>query len=167
MRRIGDTLDTLGESPVWSATEQTLTWVDIRGARVRRLEADGTVLTWQTPEIVGSVGLTSSRDKLILGLKTRIALFDTAAKTFTSLAAPEAEKENHRFNDGRCDPWGRFWCGSMNDMTRAPVGTLYRFGGSETSKVRTAVGIPNSLCFSPGGRCAYFGDSTLGEIIRA
>ena len=43
----------------------------------------------------------------------------------------DAGRPDHRFNDRKCDPRGRFWAGTMNDVTRAPEGTLYRFEGAE------------------------------------
>src|ERR1700684_1921705 len=102
MRRIGQQTDILGESPVWSVEDQALYWVDVRGSRVRKLAADGVVTSWGMPEIVGSVAL-GRRGPLILGLKSRIALFEPLTGDLETIAAPEANIENHRFNDGRCD----------------------------------------------------------------
>jgi sugar lactone lactonase YvrE len=163
MRRIGQQTDVLGESPVWSVVDQALYWVDIRGSRVRRLAGDGVVTSWETPEIVGSVALGPS-GLLILGLKSRIALFEPLTGGLKTIAAPEANIANHRFNDGRCDRRGRFWCGSMNDLTREPVGCLYRFSSHGAAIMRRYVRIPNGLCFSADGSRVFFADSVLREI---
>lgn len=70
------------------------------------------------------------------------------------------QPDGHRFNDGRCDAQGRFWVGTMHNLTRAPEGVLYRLEGKGPMvPVRTGICIPNSLAFSPDGRTMYFADS--------
>lgn len=162
MRRVGQQTDVLGESPVWSVKDQALYWVDIREARVRRL-AHGAVTSWKTPEIVGSVALGPG-SSLVVALKSRIALFDPDSGRFETIAAPEADNADHRFNDGKCDRQGSFWCGTMNDVTRAAEGTLYRFSSNAVAIMRCEIRIPNSLCFNADGSRVYFADSDLGEI---
>ncbi len=70
-----------------------------------------------------------------------------------------------RFNDGKCDRQGRFWAGTMNDVTRDPEGTLYRL---DPVRVRVSmergIRIPNSLAWSVDSRTLYFADSPLHTI---
>lgn len=77
---------------------------------------------------------------------------------------------DHRFNDGRCDPAGRFWVGTMNNITRGPEGRMFRLDASqgllEVPSMARGLRIPNSLAFSPDGRTMYFADS-LDHAIRA
>jgi L-arabinonolactonase len=63
-----------------------------------------------------------------------------------------------RFNDGKCDRQGRFWVGSMDDVGRGPVGTLYRFESGRYTAVLEGIAVPNSLCWSPDGTIMYFAD---------
>ena len=167
IRRIGDTSDILGEGPLWDVEEQAFYWVDIRGRALRRYDwAAGSVRTWTTPEMVGSLALRRAGG-MLLALQTSISLFDPASGRLESLAAPEAGRGNMRFNDGKCDRQGRFWVGSMDDGSRGPDGTLYRVD-AERGCVPMVTGIvtPNSLCWSPDGRTMYFSDSR-SQVIAA
>lgn len=58
VRAVGDTIDILGEGPVWDVQEQALYWVHIRRPAVHRWDgASGNVTTWPMPEMVGSLAV--------------------------------------------------------------------------------------------------------------
>ena len=158
--RIGTQTDILGESPLWDNQAQCLYWLDIRRPALRRLcPASGRVDSWLLPGLAGSIVLTDDH-RLLVALPTQIVLFDPTNATISLFVEPPPQPEGHRFNDGRCDAQGRFWVGSMHNMTRAPEGVLYRLEGSGPMvPVRTGVCIPNSLAFSPDGQTMYFSDS--------
>ena len=165
LRRVGDTRDILGEVPVWSAAEQALYWVDVRAPCIRRRDdATGAVQSWPMPELAGCIALRAGRRGLIVGLRSSVALFDPATGTLEQFPAPHAGKPQMRFNDGKCDPQGRFWVGSMDDVGRGPVGTLYRFDAGKYTAVLEGIAVPNGLCWSPDGTTMYFVDS-LGPVI--
>lgn len=163
--RVGDTVDRLGESPVWSQTDNALYWVDIRGPHIRRFDAaGGAVKSWEMPSLVGSIGLVDTGG-LIVALRDRIMRFDPASGALTLFADAANTEPNLRFNDGRVDRQGRFWAGTMNDVTRAPVGELFRIGSdARLAAALDGVRCPNSLCWSPDGRRMYFADSDLRTI---
>lgn len=160
LRRIGTQRDVLGESPLWDDRAQCLYWVDIRRPAIRRLDpATGRVDTWPMPDLVGSIALTEE-GRLLVALPQFIALFDIASSSLEAFARPPERFPGHRFNDGRCDRSGRFWVGSMHNLTRAPEGVLYKLEGpGELDPVQGGICIPNSLAFSPDGRTMYFADS--------
>ena len=159
-RRIGAQTDILGESPIWDDRTQCLYWVDIRRPAIRRLHtATGRFDSWAMPDLVGSIALTDE-GRLLVALPQFIALFDLVSGSLESFARPPELVPGHRFNDGRCDRQGRFWVGSMHNITRAPEGVLYKLEGrGELQPVRSGICIPNSLAFSPDGRTMYFADS--------
>ena len=160
LQRIGTQIDILGESPVWDDRTQCLYWVDIRRPAIRRLQADsGHIDSWAMPDLVGSIALTDE-GRLLVALPQFIALFDFVSGSLEAFARPPELVSGHRFNDGRCDRQGRFWVGSMHNITRAPEGVLYKLEGrGELQPVRSGICIPNSLAFSPDGRTMYFADS--------
>ena len=164
---IGVQRDRLGESPVWSATEQALYWVDIRNRMVRRHDhRTGSVKTWETPSVPGSIGLIGD-GRLLVAHKSSIDLFDPTTGSFEKVSDPAFADPNLRFNDGRIDRQGRFWVGSMNDVTRAPVGHLYRLGMDfRLAPVLGGIRCPNSLCWSPDSSMMYFADSDLRTIFE-
>ena len=165
MRRVGGQVDVLGECPLWNERQQSLYWVDIRQPAVRRLDyASGRIDTWTMPDLVGCIAFVAGDDRLLVALPDRLALFDPATGSFEAfIAAPRIP--GHRFNDGRVDAQGRFWVGTMHNITRAAEGVLYVIDARRTmTPVRTGISIPNSLGWSPDGRTMYFADSLLYTI---
>ena len=165
LTRVGDQTDILGESPLWDEIAQALWWVDIRRPALRRLDhASGRIDTWTMRDLVGSIALCDD-GRLLVALPERIASFDPRTGILVTVATPPAQIPGHRFNDGRCDRQGRFWVGTMHNVTRAPEGVLYRLDpdGRLTAK-HDGICIPNSLAWSPDGRTMYFADSLRHTI---
>ena len=167
IQRIGTQRDQLGESPLWDERAQCLWWVDIRQPAIRRLDAGtGDVRSWPMPALVGCIALVDD-GRLLVALPQQIALLDAAGGgSLQPWVEPPPMPADHRFNDGRCDRQGRFWVGSMNNITRAPEGVLYCLEGRTLRAVRAGVCIPNSLAFSPDGYTMYFADSLRYELYR-
>lgn len=157
--------DRLGECPLWDERERMLWWVDSRWPAVKRLDpSSGAVMMVVLPEVVGSVALRE-RGGLLAATKSGLHLLDPSSGALEARAHPEAHLPDNRFNDGRCDRQGRFWAGTMSDVKRDPVGSLYRFDADfACTKHRNAVIIPNSLAFSPEGRTMYFADTNRHTI---
>lgn len=160
LTRVGEQTDILGESPLWNEIEQALYWVDIRRPALRRLDyASGRVDSWTMPDLVGSIALCDD-GRMLVALPDRIASFDPHTGSLATVATPPTQIPGHRFNDGRCDRQGRFWVGTMHNVTRAPEGVLYRLGrDGRLAPKHSGVCIPNSLAWSPDGRTMYFADS--------
>lgn len=158
LKRVGDTLDLLGEGPVWCAREQALYWVDIRAPAVRRLAEDGEVTSWEMPEQVGSIALREAGG-ILVALKSALSVFDPVTGAVSKVADAPGHHAGLRFNDGKCDRQGRFWVGTMRAGATAAPGTLYRLDDRGCVAMLDGIEIPNSLCWSPDGRTMYFSDS--------
>jgi sugar lactone lactonase YvrE len=91
----------------------------------------------------------------------RFALFDPATGRLDMLMAPEQDKPNNRFNDGKVDRQGRFWAGTMDDVNwNAPAGSLYRLNADDTlTWIQGDVACANGLGWSADNRTFYFGES--------
>lgn len=157
--------DRLGECPLWDEREAMLWWVDCRWPAVKRLDpATGAVMMLVLPEIVGSIALRRAGG-LLAATKSGIHLLDPSNGALDARVDPEKHLPDSRFNDGRCDRAGRFWAGTMSNVNRDAVGSLYRFDADFTcTKLRNAIIIPNSLAFSPDGRTMYFADTNRHTI---
>lgn len=162
VRALVNTRDTLGETPVWSAAEQALYWVDVRRPAMHRYAPGAAAATtFAMPELVGSLALCE-RGGLLVGLRTSVRRFDPATGRLDIVAQPESGNPDMRLNDGRCDRRGRFWVGSMNDVTRGPEGHLFRIDPSgECSAVQDRIVVPNSLAWSLDNRTMYFAGPDL------
>ena len=165
MRRIGSHNDILGESPIWNIAEQALYWVDIRAPAIRCLDfVSERIQTWEMPDLVGSIAFADD-GRLIAALPDQLVLFDPKNGRIETLERLQSPRPGHRFNDGRCDPAGRLWAGTMHNVTRAPEGTLFRYDPAHGLKaVLEGIAIPNSLAWSPDGRTMYFADSLRHTI---
>lgn len=157
--------DILGESPVWSTRERALYWVDIRRKLLRRYEPRRQEFDqWDIGETAGSVALRASGG-MILSLSSGMATFSPEIGIRRQAPSPEADEPTQRFNDGRCDPRGRFWVGTMSDVARVPTGSLYRIDPNWTAhKTLSGITIPNSLCWTPDGNRMYFADTFKATI---
>ena len=160
---VGAQRDILGESPLWDERAACLWWIDIRQPAIRRLDpASGAVRSWPLPALVGSIALVDD-GRLLVALPQQLALFDPTTGALHPFIEPPPMPPGHRFNDGRCDRRGRFWVGSIHNITRDPEGVLYCVEGRSMRAVREGICIPNSLAFSPDGRTMYFADSLRYE----
>ncbi len=164
---IAETQDGLGEAPLWVEEEQALYWSDHVHCRMNRWSSESDVVqSWDTPGPIGSFALR--RDGGMVGASaTGFLEIDLAESSFRPVVDPEADRPENRFNDGKCDRQGRFWCGSMNKAIATETGAIYCLD-SDWSVRRHASDfhfkVSNGTAFSPDGRSMYFSD-TLGDQV--
>lgn len=166
IRRIGTESDMLGESPLWDVQNGWLYWVDSFSRKIHRLDpSTGARRHWNTPSMVGSIGL-GPEGSLIAGLVDGLYRLSLADGEPTPLMMLDPPDPHVRFNDGKMDRDGRFLCGSMG-IHADPRGTLWRLDAQgRCDALAQGIRIANSLCFSPDGATLYFADS-LDRAIRA
>lgn len=167
--------DWTGEGATWSVAEQALYWVDIQRFLIHRYDLRSqSTCSWLFDEPATALGLTDRADTLVVALASRVILWQPSNDARVDFARPE-ERADCRLNDGRPDPAGNFWVGSMQnnvgpdgkgvDMTDEAAGGLYRVTADGRSRIeRPFIGIANTLCWSPRGDTFYFGDTLKNEI---
>jgi sugar lactone lactonase YvrE len=163
-----DARNTTGESPVWSAREAALYWVDIPDGWIHRWQpATGERRNWQLPASVGSIGLREVGG-LVAAMRTGFHLFDLETGKLTFLFHPELDVTTNRLNDGKVSPEGRFWAGTMDERPeKEPVGNLYRLDADHRcTRMAGGVKVSNGLAWSPDGRTMYHSDSRGAAIFR-
>lgn len=166
IRLVADVKNKLGEGPVWDVAEQALYWVNIEGRTLYRLDhASGAVREWTFAERIGSFALRQ-RGGFLCAFASGFAFVNPDdSGTIKWVARPEAMIARNRFNDGKCDSAGRFWAGTMDDRLREHTGSLFRLDPDRTvSRMDGAIGIPNSIAWSPDDRTLYFADTMDGTI---
>jgi sugar lactone lactonase YvrE len=142
----------LGESPVWDDVAGALWWIDCASGWLHRFEPDGGVSAkWQLPGRPGSMALAGG-GKCLLAMDRSIQLYDPTTLDVGELCVPLAGRGQERFNDGKCDPAGRFWVGSMHEDYRAPVGRLFRVAAGGFAALDDGYRVPNGLAWTPDGR---------------
>jgi xylono-1,5-lactonase len=157
----------LGEGPVWSARDQALYWVDILSHRLHRYtpESAQPCTTWQFDEVITAVAERADGKGLLVTLRHRLANFDPATEKLEPLLDVEADLPGNRFNDGKCDPRGRFWAGTMDFGCKEPTGSLYRFGPDRTfAKMDGGYPITNGPTWSADYKTMYYNDTFHGRV---
>lgn len=165
-----DGRNALGECVLWCERSARVWWTDILGSTLWAHDtATGATTSWSMPERLCSFALTASDTRLLLGLATRLAWFDTASGAVDTICEVEAELPSTRLNDGRCDRDGRFVFGTFDEAEpRSAIGSFYRLSADLTLErlPLPRVAIANSICFSPDGATMYYCDSPTRQIRR-
>jgi sugar lactone lactonase YvrE len=162
-----DVKASLGECPVWSTREQVLYWVDINAPSLNRFDpATGANVAMPMPEAIGCFALRKPAG-FVVALRSGIYLAGPDGKVGRKIVDAPYDPAHHRFNDGRCDPRGRFFAGSMHEPRTANSAELLRVDADgTTTRVLGDMMISNGLAWSPDGRTMYHAD-TPTHTIRA
>ncbi|MFT6451787.1 MAG: sugar lactone lactonase YvrE [Halocynthiibacter sp.] len=158
------TICELGEGPMWHPLRNQLFWFDIVGKRLYTRLGD-TTRHWQFEEHVSAAGWIDA-DRLLIASETALFSFDLESGTRVHLCDLEADNPITRSNDGRADPQGGFWIGTMGKKAEADAGAIYRYYRGELRQLFAPIQISNSICFSPDGKHAYFTDTPVDKIMR-
>lgn len=167
VRCVLKTASPLGETPVWSAAEARLYWIDCPTARVHRFDpASGAdeVLPLGLDDYLGSIALVEGGGLLALCGK-RLLRWRPGETELELLAEVEPTKPDNRPNDGKVDPEGRFWFGTMHKDAAEPTGALYSFMDGRVFEHDQAFSCANGLGWSPDGETFYFVDMMPGHIL--
>jgi sugar lactone lactonase YvrE len=103
---------------------------------------------------------------LLLAARDGLWRFDTITGARTELAAPPYDVRTERFNDGKCDPQGRFWVGTIYEPRDPALAALYSFRRGSLTKCADGITVSNGLAWSPDGRTMYWSD-TKAHVIYA
>jgi sugar lactone lactonase YvrE len=154
----------LGEGPLWHPERQQLFWFDIDGKRLLTRDVDG-ARDWSFDRLASAAGWVD-HDTLLIATETDLIRFSLTDGKAERLVEMEADNAVTRSNDGRADPHGGFWIGTMGKQAEAGAGTLYRYWRGELRPLRDGLTIPNATSFAPDGRTAYFADTAEHIVWR-
>lgn len=155
----------LGESPLWHPVEQVLYWCDIPGRALNRFDpVTSRHDRWSFPTDVASCA--PMRDGgLLLAMRDGLWRFDRASGQRTALNTPPPyDTQQERFNDGKCDPQGRFWVGTLYEPRDPPLAALYRYETATLSRMADEITVCNGLGWSPDSRTMYCSDTKAHRI---
>jgi sugar lactone lactonase YvrE len=156
----------LGESPLWHPTEQALYAVDIPGRQVLRWRADADLPdVWPQSAEPGCIAARAGGG-LLVARRDGLWTLDTATGSQELISSPPYDVSRLRFNDGKVDPAGRFWIGSISDA-REPEAALYRFDGGAFAAQVPGLTTSNGLAWSPDGRRMHWSDTKAHRIYAA
>ncbi len=158
------TICTLGEGAFWHPERAQFFWFDILGKRLLTRIGDAEQ-RWQFDDCVSAAGWVD-RDTLIMASSRALWRFEIATGAREKLVDLEADNPATRSNDGRADPQGGFWIGTMGYNAEPGAGAIYRYYRGELRRLFAEITITNAICFSPDGQHAFFTDTADGRVMR-
>ena len=164
IRAISDVVSDLGEGPIWSPQTNCVTWTDITQNKYHTADlSTGATQSFSAPSMVGAIALTHGGDYVAATQEgfAHVSIDGKFSPLHTFLAA------DMRMNDGKVDPAGRFWAGSLALSFEKNRGSLYVLekDGSYSS-VLDDVTLSNGMGWSPDSNFFYYIDSIPGVLKR-
>jgi sugar lactone lactonase YvrE len=155
----------LGECPVWDYRQQRICWIDITNREVHSYYPKNNMhSTCKVGEVIGAIALTNT-GSIIAALNNRFATINLDSGLTSALASIGTINSDIRFNDGKCDPAGRFWAGTMSVSNCPDGGALYAIESDFTVKTKLkAVGCSNGLAWSPDNKILYYIDTPTKSV---
>lgn len=154
----------LGEGPIWHPLRQQFFWFDIVGKKLLS-RTDDEQLEWQFNEHVSAAGWINEQEFMIAS-ETALFRFNVDTGERSHLVDLEADNPLTRSNDGRADPWGGFWIGTMGKGSEDNAGAIYRYYRGKLVKLYGDITVSNSICFSPDRQYAYYSNTPTSRIMR-
>lgn len=157
----------LGEGALWDSECNRLYWVDIEGGLFNIF--DPRTLQNKSFKLGKRIGTVVPVDnhQVLLAVEDGMVMLNTETGAWVYKLSVDIHSQGKRFNDGKCDPQGRFWVGSMSVNDVPAAGSLYCIdeGFVLTEKIQ-GVSISNGIAWSPDGDFMYYIDTPTCEVVR-
>jgi sugar lactone lactonase YvrE len=155
----------LGEGAFWDYKNQKLYWVDIEGSKLNIYDPKSKInKTFQTPSRIGTV-VPYNSNKAIIALEDGIYNIDTSTGEISLFSDVESKQIENRFNDGKCDPNGNLWVGSMHLKQSEPKAGLYKIDNDgKAEKMLDSITISNGIVWTSDSKTMYYIDTPTGKI---
>lgn len=154
----------LGESPFWHPDEAALYWCDIPGKTLNRWHPESAShKLWPLDAEPGCCAPLPG-GALLIAMRDGLFRFDPVSGERRQLAAAPYDAAQERFNDGKADPQGRFWVGTLYEPRDAAKAALYCWAKGSLQRMAGDITVSNGLAFSPDGRTMLWSDTFSHRI---
>ncbi|WP_375230600.1 SMP-30/gluconolactonase/LRE family protein [Roseobacter sp. S98] len=154
----------LGEGALWHPLRRQLFWFDILGRKLLTQE-NGKPASWDFDEEVSAAGWIDEH-RLLIASASGLMDFDIRDGSRRQLCPLEAGNSVTRSNDGRADPWGGFWIGTMGRNAEPGAGSIYRYYQGQLRRIVGDITISNAICFAPDRGHAFYTDTATAKIMQ-
>ncbi len=160
---IGTYRSTWGEGPIW--VNGRLVYVDIESHKVISFNPEtGDEVIWKVGQRVGTVVPRASGGFVAAGDQGFFFLSEEGE--VSAITDPEPEKENNRFNDGKCAPDGHFFAGTISLVKKEGDADLYRLSPDlAVTKAYGPVTNSNGIVWNADGKTCYYIDTPKKEVL--
>lgn len=157
---------TLGEGPSWDAKRGMLYWVDIVEHKVNIYNPKTN--EHHSIDVGQMVGAVVPRESggVVLATETGFYTLDLDTKKLTFISDPEDGIKENRFNDGKCDPAGRFLAGTMDHSEKTTSGSLYCLEKDHSvRKLFDGVAISNGMAWTADHKTMFYIDTPTQHVV--
>lgn len=159
-----DSITQVGEGPIWDYQYHRLLWIDTQGSLFIYTPQDGKNREIKLDRMIGTV-IPYQEDVVLVGLQDGIYEMTLSTGALKFIADPEGREAGNRYNDGKCDAFGRLWIGTMDkDCTPYKAAFFCVEPNGESRKILDSVTISNGVIWSPDGKKMYYHDSPTAQI---
>src|SRR5690606_35766901 len=157
----------LGEGPVWDAPRRLICWVDIINGLIHEWLPEKKIHhTIKVGQMIGAMAVCTDGN-YVAALKNGFGFIDRRTGEVDLITDPEADLPDNRFNDGKCDPSGRFWAGTLPLSEDTDTGSLYILNRDRSVEKREdKITISNGLAWSLTDRAFYYIDTPTMKVVR-
>ena len=158
----------IGESCFWDPKENCLTWTDIEGKTIWKLNQSNQSFKYNLPDRAGFI-LPRKKDGYIIGFPKFIAISNQKFSSFKKICDVETNIRETRINDAKVDPYGGIVFGTYNEdpdkLNRKPIANLYRLAPDlSLTKLLSNITVSNGIAFSRKKNIMFFADTPTGLI---
>ncbi len=156
----------LGESPVWDDNQKRILWVDILTGEIHYYYPDRTEhKSFKLDQMVGAIAIRESGG-LVAALKSEFVIINLNKEKIELISKVETFLSDNRFNDGKCDPAGRFWAGTMSISNKRYAGSLYSLEKDFSVNTKIiGVSCSNGMAWSPDYKTLYYIDTPTQNVV--
>lgn len=156
----------LAEGPAWDESIARLLWVDIPDKKLHVFDpASGVDESIDVGQHIGAA-VPHASGGVVVALERGFYHVNLSTRTLAPIALVDHPEPDLRFNDGKVDPAGRFWAGSMAMTERADAGALYCLDtDSRVRKVLAPVTVSNGMAWSLDHRTMFYIDSPTRKVM--
>ena len=151
-----------GEGSWWDSQRSVLYWLDCMGGSLHITEPDGADREISLPFLPMTV-VPHREGGFVFATPDAVVRAGETCTTFRTIATVHHASTDMRFNDGKCDPAGRLFIGSMGTSGQQDAGVLFRMNiNGSVDAVLPGVGISNGIVWC--GDTMYYTDTILGKV---
>lgn len=156
----------LGEGAIWNYKTQEFYWIDIEGKLLHIYNPETKEnRSFTTLSRIGTV-VPYTQNEVVVALEDGIYKLNINTGAVSLLSDVEAQMTENRFNDGKCDPLGNLWVGSMHLKQSKPHASLYKVNDQgEAIKMVDSVTISNGIVWTSDAKTMYYIDTPTSKIM--
>lgn len=160
-----DAKATLGEGAIWNQKEKILYWIDIEKGILHKFNpVSAKDEQFNLNKRIGTV-VPSEKGGLLVALEDGIYHYNLLTDSISFIVNPAENSFEIRFNDGKCDPAGRLWAGTMSLTGKQKAGALYCLNNNgDIEKKIDSVSISNGIVWSLDNKKMYYIDTPTGKV---